>query len=65
MTGTLGENGPIGPYGGALLGGVALWEKVFFSLFLLPVDQDAELSAPLQRHVYLHAAMLHAMTTVD
>ena len=37
--------------------GVALREKVCFSLFLLPADLDVELSALLQHHVCLHVTM--------
>ena len=35
------------------------------SLFLLPVDQNVECLATLQRHVCLNAAMLLAMTIMD
>ena len=50
---SLNENGPTGPQGAALLGGVALSKSItsrqtlrFQSLFLLPEDPDVELSAP-------------------
>jgi hypothetical protein len=34
---------------------------VFHCIFLLPVNLDVELSAPLQHHVYLHASMFLSM----
>lgn len=35
------------------------------SSFLLPADSDVELSAPLQHHVWLCAALLPAITIID
>jgi hypothetical protein len=35
------------------------------SLFLLPMDPDVDLSAPLQHHVYLHVAMFPSGMSMD
>ena len=71
--GTIRRCGLVGA-GVVLLEEVCAWERalraqklksglVCLMYFLLPMDPDVELSAPLQ-HVCLHAAMLPAMTTM-
>jgi hypothetical protein len=61
----------------ALLGCVALWNiyglvggsvagyAQCHSLFLLPANLDGDLSATLQRHICLNAALLPAMGVMD
>jgi hypothetical protein len=60
-----------GPVGGSVsleagfgVSGAQARPSASLSLFLLPVDTDVEISAPLQYHVYMSAAMLPAMMIV-
>ena len=46
LCGSLNKNASHRPIGRALLGGVALLEKMWLCLFLLPMEQDVELSTP-------------------